>query len=298
MTPALVFIVILNWNGWQDTVACVESCHRLIWPNFRIVIVDNGSIDGSEEFLRRRLTDVEIIQSGSNLGYAGGNNVGIQHAMNSGADYVWLLNNDTVADPEALPALVEAMETDPSAGIAGSKIYYHQDPHRIWFAGGIWAKGRLRLRHLGAHKLDEGQFDELRETGSVSGCSMLVRSAVIRNIGLMDESYFLYWEDTEWCAKALAKGYRVLFVPGSHIWHKVSASAGKSAFIQYYYFTRNGFFFLRQYDPFLIPVFAAYNFLFVLKCLVLGDAQPLQGFMHGVVAFVKGEKGPRQSTSA
>jgi GT2 family glycosyltransferase len=298
MTSPLVFIVILNWNSPNDTIASVESCLKLTWPNFRIVVVDNGSTDGSEDLLRSRLKDVEIIQSGSNLGYAGGNNVGIRHAMNNGADYVWLLNNDAVADPQALAALVEAMEADPAIGLAGSKIYYQQDPRRIWFAGGIWAKGRLRLRHLGAHKLDEGQFDELRETGSVSGCSMLVRSACVHDAGLMKEDYFLYWEDTEWCARAEEKGYKVLFVPGSRVWHKVSSSAGQSSFNQYYYYTRNGFFFLREYDPLLTPVFAAYNLLFVLKCLTFGNAQPLRGFMRGFFAFVKGEKGPIQSTSA
>jgi len=295
--PPLVFIIILNWNGWQDTLACVESCCKLTWPNFRIVIVDNGSTDGSEDFLRRHLPEEEIIQSGSNLGFAGGCNVGIRYALNSGADYVWLLNNDAVADPQALTVLVKAMENNPAVGITGSKIYYHDEPRKIWFAGGMWENGRLRLRQRGANQQDEGQFDETCEVGSVSGCSMLVRSAAILAIGLMEESYFLYWEDTEWCARAEKEGYKVLFVPGSRIWHKVSSSAGKSSFSQYYYYTRNGFFFLRQYDPLLLPVFAAYNLLFGLKCMASGNPQPLRGLAHGFIDFVQGKKGLRQSIS-
>lgn len=290
-TP-LVFIIILNWNGWQDTVACVESCRRLTWPNFRIVIVDNGSTDGSEDFLRRQLPGEEIIQAGANLGFAGGNNVGIRGALEAGANYVWLLNNDAVADPEALTMLVEAMEGESAVGITGSKIYYRDDPRRIWFAGGMWEKGRLRPRHRGANKLDEGQFDETCEVGSVSGCSMLVRAAAIRDIGLMEESYFLYWEDTEWCARAQAEGYKVLFVPGSRIWHKVSSSAGRSSFSQYYYSIRNGFYFLREYNAFLMPVFAAYNLSVGLKCLVLGNVQPLRGLIRGFFAFMWSDKGP------
>jgi GT2 family glycosyltransferase len=293
-----VFIIILNWNGWGDTLVCVESCRKLTWPNFLISVVDNGSTDGSEAYLRQKLKDVEIIQSGANLGFAGGNNVGIRHAINSGADYVWLLNNDAVAEPEALTRLVEAMEGRNDAGIAGSKIYYHDDPRRIWFAGGMWEKGRLRLRHRGANMMDEGQFDEMRELGSVSGCSMLVRSAAIRDMGMMEESYFLYWEDTEWCARAKAKGHKVLFVPASRVWHKVSSSAGKSSFSQYYYFSRNGFSFLREYGPLLMPLFAAYIMLFGLKCLASGNAQPLRGLARGFIDFVLGRKGPMQSSSA
>lgn len=288
-----VFIIILNWNGWRDTLACVESCRKLTWPNFRVVVVDNDSTDGSEGHLRQHLQDVEIIQSGANLGFAGGNNIGIRHALALGADYVWLLNNDAEADSEALTMLVETMEREPSAGIAGSKIYYYNDPRRIWFAGGAWEKGWLRIRQRGANQLDMGQFDEVGEIGSVTGCSMLVRSATIREIGLMAEGYFLYWEDIEWCARAREKGYKVLFVPASQIWHKVSVSTGQGSFLQYYYSMRNGLLFLRQHDPFLLPAFALYNILFGIKSLLVGNVQPLQGVAYGIIDFVRGRLGPR-----
>ncbi len=293
----LVFIIILNWNGWRDTLACVESCRRLTWPNYRIVVVDNSSTDGSGEFLRQHLRDEDILQSGSNLGFAGGCNVGIRDALSSGAAYVWLLNNDTVADPEALTLLVAAMEREKTVGIAGSKIYYHDDPRRIWSAGGIWEKGRLRLYQRGAHKLDEGQFEEMCEVGSLSGCSMLISTAAIQRIGLMDESYFLYWEDTEWCARALEKGYKILFVPGSRIWHKVSASAGENSFSQYYYYIRNGFYFLRRYDIRSLPRFILFNLLFAILSISKGNAQAVRGIARGFVDFLRNEKGPRRPAS-
>ena len=287
-----VAIIILNWNGWRDTLACVASCRKLTWPHSRIVVVDNASTDGSEAFLRKALGDVEIIQSGGNLGFAGGNNTGIRHALERGADYIWLLNNDAVADPQALTVLVEAMEGNQGIGIAGSKIFYHDEPLRIWFAGGMWEKGRLHWRQRGANQIDEGQFTEPGEIGSVSGCSMLVRSAAIAKIGLMDESFFLYWEDTEWCARACMGGYRVVLVPGSHVWHKVSSSTKKNCFAQYYYFTRNGFFFLRWYDPCLLPVFGFYTVLFGLKSLLTGNARPLQGLVRGCIDFMRRRRGP------
>jgi len=288
----LACIIILNWNGWADTLACVESCRHLNWPNFRIVVVDNGSTDGSEAILREELQDVEILQSGANLGFAGGNNIGIRHALDHGAEYVWLLNNDAEAAPDALTSLVEVMEHDLAIGIAGSKIYFHNDRQRISFAGGLWEKGRLRLRMLGANQIDHGQFDNIDERGSVSGCSMLVRTRMIQDIGLMDESYFLYWEDTEWCHRAQQKGYKVLFVPASHVWHKVSASAGENSFAQHYYFIRNGLHFLRRHDPYLLPLFCINNLLFCLKCLVTGKQDPLRGLLRGGIDFLQGKKGP------
>jgi hypothetical protein len=286
-----VSVIILNWNGWQDTLACVESCHRLDWPNFNIVVVDNASTDGSEELLRQNLADVVIIQSGANLGFAGGNNVGIRHALECKADYVWLLNNDAVADPQALTALVECMEKHRDVAIAGSKIFYHAEPRKIWSAGGLWEKGRLHLRQRGANQVDQGQFEELCEIDSVSGCSMLVRSTFIEKIGLMDEEYFLYWEDSEWCARFRSRGYKVLFVPSSKVWHKVSVSTRQSSFSQYYYYTRNGFSFLWENDFFLLPIFGFYNLLFGFKSMIFGNMQPLQGLMRGGFDFMMGRKG-------
>jgi GT2 family glycosyltransferase len=292
-SPSLVAIIILNWNSWPDTLACVASCRKLTWPNVRIVIVDNGSTDRSEEIFKERCPDVEIIQTGANLGFAGGNNIGIGHALELGAEYVWLLNNDAVAGPEALTMLVEAMEAEPAAAVAGSKIYYHDDPVRIWCAGGIWRKGRLRLRQRGANQLDKGQFDRLVPVGSVSGCSMLLRTSAIREIGLLDEVYFLYWEDTDWCARAGRHGYSVLFVPASRVWHKVSATVAARSHLQYYYNTRNGLIFCMRHDRASLPVFLLYVAADVSVGLLRGNRNMLRGAREGVADFLRGASGPR-----
>ena len=294
MTPsAPVAVIILSWNNWPDTLACVASCRRLTWPNVRIVIVDNGSTDGSEGIFRQRCPDAEIIQTGANLGFAGGNNIGIRHAMERGAEYVWLLNNDAVADPEALTMLVEAMTADPAAAVAGSKVYYHDDPKRIWCAGGIWQKGWLRLRQRGAYQLDKGQFDRLVPVGSVSGCSMLLRTSALREIGLLDEDYFLYWEDTDWCARAGRHGYSVLFVPSSHVWHKVSASVAPRSQLQYYYNTRNGLIFCVCHDVVSLPLFLVYVTADVVVGMVRGNRAMLRGYLQGIADFFRGVRGPR-----
>ncbi len=296
MTPSSpVAIIILNWNNWPDTLACVASCRQLTWPNVRMVIVDNGSTDGSEEILKERCPDAEIMQTGTNLGFAGGNNVGISRAVERGAKYVWLLNNDAEADPEALTMLVEAMEGDPAAAVAGSKVYYHDDPERIWCAGGMWRKGGLRLRQRGANRLDNGEFDRLVPVGSVSGCSMLLRTTALREVGLLDEGYFLYWEDTDWCARAGKHGYRVLFVPASRVWHKVSASVAPRSQRQYYYNTRNGLIFCVRHDLVSLPLFLAYVTADVVAGMLRGNRAMLRGYLQGIADFFRGVRGPRSS---
>jgi GT2 family glycosyltransferase len=291
---ASVIIIILNWNNWRDTIACVESCQKLTYSNHRIVLIDNGSTDGSEKILTERFPYIEIIQTGSNLGFAGGNNVGIRHAIEGGADYVWLLNNDAVVDPLALTALVDALENDPHATIAGSKIFYHDEPRKIWFAGGTWSKGRLRLRQRGASHQDEGQFDKLCAVGSVSGCSLLISAKAINKIGLMDEDYFLYWEDTDWCARASNSGYTILFVPASQVWHKISKTVKAHSELQYYYVTRNGIRFCCRHDLLSLPVFLCYVTIDVLCGCLRGNFVKLSGYSRGIIDFLGGKSGQIQ----
>jgi GT2 family glycosyltransferase len=245
----LVIIIILNWNGWQDTIECVESCRKLSYENFRILIVDNGSTDGSEAILRGRFPDIGFIQTDSNLGFAGGNNVGIRYALEQGADYVWLLNNDTIVDPEALTELVRSAGIDAAAGIVGSKIYYYNEPNKIWFAGGMWRQIKSYARHRGVNEEDTGQYDDICEVDYISGCSLMIRSQVVREIGVMPEDYFLYWEEVDWNARAVARGWKILYVPKSVVWHKVSSSIGEDSPLHYRYSIRNALLFFQRHAP-------------------------------------------------
>lgn len=241
-----VYIVLLNWNGFEDTVECIESCRALSYRPATLVVVDNASRDGSEELLRQRFPDLPVLQTGSNLGYAGGNNVGIRYALDRGADYVWLLNNDTTVHPEALSELVKVAERERQAGILGSKILSYLDPTLIWFAGGWVEADRGETGHIGLGVPDQGQFDQVTDTGYVTGCSMLVKREVVEQVGMMDEGYFLYFEESEWCLRAKRQGYRLLYAPASIVWHKESVSTRKLAGAWVYYMTRNRLYFMSR----------------------------------------------------
>jgi GT2 family glycosyltransferase len=245
----LVFIIVLNWNGKDDTLECLSSLQKLDYPNFETVVVDNGSVDGSEEAIRASFPSVCFIQTGRNLGYAGGNNVGIKHALSHGADYVWLLNNDTTVDPMALTALVETAQADPRIAFVGSKIFFYDKPNMIWCAGGTidLAEGG-RTDHPGMGQEDHGQFDSISDVGYVTGCSLLASRAAIEAVGFLPEEYFLYFEETDWSLAAQRKGYRTVMAPASLVWHKYAEVGDyKNRFI--YYSFRNRIRIVRKYAP-------------------------------------------------
>ncbi len=178
------------------------------------------------------------------------------------------MNNDTVVDPNFLSRLVEAAESSPGIGIAGPKIYYFTEPKRIWFAGGKINYRSGNTSHIGEHELDEGQYDQVRDTDFMTGCAMLIRRKVLDDIGFLDDRLFLYYEDSDFCARAHRRGYRIIFAPSSVIWHKVSSTAGKIKDIQFYYGTRNMIVFekhnartidLLVFVPYYLAKFVVYN---------------------------------------
>jgi GT2 family glycosyltransferase len=247
----LAYIVILNWNGAKDTIACVESCLELNYDNYRILIVDNGSSDDSESVLRERFPAIDLLQTGKNLGFAGGNNVGIRYALEQGADFVWLLNNDTVVDSACLSYLVEAAESDKTIGMVGNKIYYLDKPEIIWFAGGEIDLQRGGLsKHIGKDHKDDGSYDRPVSTGFVTGCSILAKRAMIKDVGPMDEAYFLYFEDVDWNLSAQKQGWKLFYEPRAKLWHKEGAQTRESCSSQFiYYSLRNRLYFMKRFAP-------------------------------------------------
>lgn len=280
-TRPLTYIIILNWNGWKDTVECVESCRQLSYQHFRILLVDNGSTDGSEGILRKRFPDIEFIQTGDNLGFAGGNNVGIRYALENHADFVWLLNNDTLVQPAALSALIETAELDSRAGIIGSKILIDSRPQYIWFAGGFWSFSKSLLTIRGENEKDSGQYERRAEVDFITGCSLLIRAFTIRDIGLLDERYFLYWEDTDWNAKARERGWKIFYSPQSVIQHKVSSSFDIKTDQQAYYYLRNKLLFYEQHFPAMFPVALLFALFGSLRFAVQGKTHFTKGYLYG-----------------
>lgn len=238
MTPPKVAVVVLNWNGWRDTPACLESVGALTYPRVATYLVDNGSSDGSAERCEAEFARVEVVRNKENLGFAGGNNVGIRRALSDGADYVLLLNNDTVVEPEMLSHLVAAGEQSARIGMVGPKIYYHSDRRRIWFAGGrITPPGRIG--HYGWDQIDRGQYDTPREVDFITGCALLIKRMVFERVGLLAPEFFLLFEETDFCVRARRQEYICWYDPRATLYHKVSASFGGFSPDYYYYFSRN-----------------------------------------------------------
>ena len=244
-----VAVIVLNWNGTADTVECVQSLLLLDYRAVEIVIVDNGSRPPAATDLSRRFPTATCLQVERNLGYAGGNNVGIRYALEKGHDYVFVLNNDTVVQPGCITAAVEVAESDPSIGVVGMKIIAMDDPARVWVAFGqvTYRQGLVRL--IGYYWLDDGRFDQQRDVEWVAGTAMLFRRRALEEVGLFDEEFFAYHEDVDWCASARDRGFRVVFAPQAIIYHKGHQSSGGKGYVtpRQYLAGRNMILFVRKH---------------------------------------------------
>ena len=236
-----VSIIILNWNGWKDTLECLQSVQKINYPNFHILVVDNGSTDESLVEIRRAFPDVALLETGKNLGYAGGNNAGIARALALQAEFVLLLNNDTIVDPNILTAFVEAACAFPSAGIFGAKSYYYSKPDTIWSLGGKWDKDTSEIMFISQGEIDTAASKvQPFEVDYVIGCALFCRVAMIQKLGMMEEAFFLNFEEMDWCYRARSAGYLSYSVPAAKLWHKVSVSFGGAESPMWKYFmTRN-----------------------------------------------------------
>ncbi|URZ14840.1 glycosyltransferase family 2 protein [Clostridium felsineum] len=249
MGQPLVYIIILNYNGYKDTIECVNSIEKITYSNYKIVIVDNASKDSSAEILKKNFDKHVIIQAESNRGFAAGNNIGIKYAIDNGAEYVLLINNDTVVEKDFLMNLVKNIDVNKKVGMLTGKIYYYAEPKRIWFAGGGINELKGNAYHVGMNEIDVGEkYSCKQQIKFASGCFQLISKELINNVGYMNEKYFMYYEDTDYCYRIINSGYKILYEPNSVIYHKVSSSTGgcKSFFTQFY-MTRNRLIFINKY---------------------------------------------------
>ena len=294
-----VAIIILNWNGYDDTYECIKSLGNLQYSDFHVFLVDNASGDGSYQKLTKDTlsgefhVQVTCIQSGANLGSAGGNNVGIKVAFEKGYKYFWMLNNDTYVDHRALSSLMEVIESDPTIGIVGSKIYY-ANTDLLWFAGGSVNPYTGTSKHYGIHEQDWGQHDQLRDVNFIVGCSMLFRRELIEQIGYLEEDYFIYYEDTDWNVRAKKSGWKIMYVPDSVIYHKESSSTKSDDLSPYYgyYLIRNGYLMVsRIYKSYkwlafisLLIRIVKFHILYVLKSRnkKVRSMLIIKGALHGI----------------
>jgi GT2 family glycosyltransferase len=238
-----VAVVILTWNGREDTLACLESLAAVTYPELDVVLVDNASADGTESAVAERHPHVRILRQERNTGFAGGVNAGARHALETmGADHLLLLNNDTVVDPGFVEPLVDLVRERTDAAAACSKVLFADRPDHIWFAGApLHAERGYDGRLRGWGELDSPAYGDVTVTDRASATSMLVPRAAWERIGPLDDSFFAYAEDVDWSLRAREHGLRVYVQPHSRIWHRVSASSGgEGAPNALYYSVRNG----------------------------------------------------------
>ena len=254
-----VSVILLNWNGAEFTIPCVESLHVQSYANLETIVVDNGSTDNSRSLLEEKFgKSITLVPLEKNRGFTGGNNVGIELALRGGAEYVLVLNNDTIAHIDFVRELVRLAESDKHIGVVTGKIFYYDEKDVLWFAGGVIRRGLLAFKHRGLLERDSGKYDTAAESQFVTGCCMLVRREVFEKIGLFDDRFFIYCEDADFCLRVLERGYALVYTPRALLWHKESASMRKNTLragggtvspMQYYLSTRNRLFVIRKHSP-------------------------------------------------
>ena len=254
-----VSIILVNYNGYEDTVECVKSILTCDYTNYDIYIVENGSRDKEnikeDIFLNEHCI---VIYSEKNGGFSEGNNIGIEASLKSNPDYVLLLNNDTVVTPTFLNELVCVAEENKQCTIVTSTINYYYDKEKHWYSYGTYNK----LLGYTSMPSSDTKHTKPFSVSFATGCLMLIRTEFIRKYGMLSEDYFLYSEDTEYCLRVLEKGYTILSVPKVLIYHKVNASTGTGSLMQQYYLTRNYLIVAKQYGT-CFPL--AYLFRFALS---------------------------------
>ncbi len=240
----LVSIVAVNYDHPQVTCDFIESLHKITYPNFEVIIVDNKSPNDDPGIIKELYPNVILYESQLNWGFAGGNNQGIMRAK---GEYVLLLNNDTIVDPNFLEPLVETLENNPQIGAVSPKIRFFYDPEIIQYAG-FFPINRLTVRNasVGFRERDKGQYDKNRETAYAHGAAMMVPMRVIKEIGLMSYIFFLYYEEADWSYRILKAGYKIWYVSNSLVYHKESVSTGKLSLLKTYYLNRNRLVFMRR----------------------------------------------------
>ncbi len=236
-----VWAITLNWNGKEDTLACLASLQDLDYPNYEIVVVDNGSSDGSVAAIREAFPDVSIVENVDNLGYADGFNAGLQFAYDHGGDYFLILNNDTVVDPRALTELVGVAEQDETIGFVSGKVYWYDKPGTLQTAGRYNDPMILAGGHVGGNEKDRGQYENVEDYDFVDDVYLLVRRAVYERVGGYDPNFFLYFEETDWCARVRRAGFRIVYAPKAKIWHKGNIGGASTTLSpeRHYFLTRN-----------------------------------------------------------
>lgn len=243
-----IHIIILNWNGFSDTLECLESLRKIEYDNYDVVVVDNNSSGDDVKIIKEKFGDFvkEIIVAKDNLGFSGGNNLGIKYSLNNSTDFILLLNNDTVVEPDFLGKLLDSFGSNENVGIAAPKINYYDNPDIVWTAGGKISK--IRGSGFAYSDKKESEIENKEKVVTfASGCCLLIKREVFEKAGFFDEKFFLYVEDTDFCYRTVKAGYKIIVSPHSKIFHKIGRSVSIDLKqLPLYYTTRNRLFFAKK----------------------------------------------------
>lgn len=292
-----VSIITINYNGMDDTAEMIESFRKHETYPYEIIVVDNASRNpGEQEALRKAFPDIRVIRSDKNLGFAGGNNLGISYATGA---YLLFLNNDTIITRPVLESLVKALDEDPGIGSVSPKIASWPEKERLQYAGSTpMSPITLRNENIGFNQIDDGQFDIPGQTAFTHGAAMMIRAADLGKFGQMPESYFLYYEELDWCVQIRRAGLKIWYEPRSVVYHKESMSVGKQSGLQVYYHARNRLLFAKRsidnkYERICSYIYQT-TIAFPKRLLVyLAQGKPeltgplARGIRNGLIAIIK-----------
>jgi len=284
-----ITIVIAAWNQLDKTLECLETIAALTYPDYSTILVDNGSEPPLAPALADRFPALEVLRLRANLGFAGGYNAGIRRALGGDAAALLLLNNDTLVAPDALDHLAAALEAAPDVGLVTAKIYYADEPRRIWTVGAN-LNVVLDLKDNGQNTIDTGQWDAPRDVDFAPFCAILIRRAVFERVGLLDEEYFLYYEDMDYCRRARLAGWHIRLAPNAHVHHAVSASSGGAETpVKRYWLAQSSGRYFRKHGRgprmlLIIPFRLASAIKISLRLLKSGRRDTLRAYWAGLLA--------------
>ncbi|MCJ7523308.1 MAG: glycosyltransferase family 2 protein [Dehalococcoidia bacterium] len=300
MNDPEVSMIVLNWNGLDDTVECLESVMEMTYPSYKVVVVDNASDGNDVEVLREKFgNQIQVIENEKNCGVGEGFNIGIRYVMeNHRPDYILIMNNDLVVAPNCLDELVTAAEDDEKIGVVGPKIYFYDYNGKkdiIWSAGGRVRTWSLKIHtQIGEGDKDSPKYRAKADVDWITGCVMMFRSSLTEEVGLLNPWYFIGHEDIEFCLKARKRGYKIVFVPTAKAWHKVGVSREKANITfadpsAYYYLIRTCFPLpVYVYHLLIMPVLMSrWAVLYLIRYRNIG---PLKRFFTDLIGLVYGRK--------
>jgi len=295
-----IAVIIVNWNGKDDTIECLSSINKLSYDQKKYeifpIVIDNGSQDNSVKIIKEKFSNIKILESSENLGFAAGNNLGIKYALLNNSDLFLLINNDTILDKNIISNLSDEIDNcENKEGIIAPKIYfapgyeYHLERYKknelgnvFWYAGGIIDWNNMICSHRGVDEVDIGQYNTKKETDFASGCCMLIKKEIVEKIGLFDKKYFMYLEDVDYCLRVKKAGYKIIYQPKAIIWHKNASSSGKpGSTLHNYYLTRNRLIFGMKYASLRTKLALIKESLRVFKRNLPGERQAVIDFFLG-----------------